>query len=108
MTLRYGLISADSHVLEPGELWTSALGERFGDALPRIVKSFATSSLDRIRVMISITQVRTRVGRGQDDRPRPLRISDFTASKSALNSGFCIISVTMTAAPIWPPSQSDG
>jgi uncharacterized protein len=34
------IISADSHVLEPGELWTNALGERFGDALPRIVKSF--------------------------------------------------------------------
>jgi predicted TIM-barrel fold metal-dependent hydrolase len=34
------IISADSHVLEPGELWTKALGERFGDALPRIVKGF--------------------------------------------------------------------
>jgi predicted TIM-barrel fold metal-dependent hydrolase len=34
------IISADSHVLEPGDLWTKALGGRFGDALPRIVKDF--------------------------------------------------------------------
>ena len=34
------IISADSHVLEPGDLWTKALGSRFGDALPRIVKGF--------------------------------------------------------------------
>jgi predicted TIM-barrel fold metal-dependent hydrolase len=34
------IISADSHVLEPGDLWTKALGARFGDALPRIVKGF--------------------------------------------------------------------
>jgi predicted TIM-barrel fold metal-dependent hydrolase len=34
------IISADSHVLEPGDLWTKALGGRFGDALPRIVKGF--------------------------------------------------------------------
>jgi uncharacterized protein len=35
------IISADSHVLEPGDLWTKALGARFGDALPHIVKGFA-------------------------------------------------------------------
>src|SRR5690349_4260852 len=34
------IISADSHVLEPGDLWTRAIGPRFGDALPRIVKDF--------------------------------------------------------------------
>jgi predicted TIM-barrel fold metal-dependent hydrolase len=34
------IISADSHVLEPGELWTKALGGRFGEQLPRIVKGF--------------------------------------------------------------------
>src|SRR5215831_17780863 len=34
------IISADSHVLEPGDLWTKALGSRFGDALPRIVNGF--------------------------------------------------------------------
>ena len=34
------IVSADSHVLEPGDLWTKALGARFGDALPRIVKGF--------------------------------------------------------------------
>ncbi|HLX30226.1 MAG TPA: amidohydrolase family protein [Casimicrobiaceae bacterium] len=34
------IISADSHVLEPGDLWTRTLGSRFGDALPRIVNGF--------------------------------------------------------------------
>lgn len=34
------IISADSHVLEPGDLWTKALGVRFGDAVPHIVKDF--------------------------------------------------------------------
>ena len=34
------IISADSHVLEPGDLWTKALDSRFGDSLPRIVKGF--------------------------------------------------------------------
>jgi hypothetical protein len=40
--------------------------------------------------------------------PSPLRTSALTASKSALNSGFCSISVTITVAPIWPASQSEG
>ena len=31
------LISADSHVLEPYELWADALGDRFGDRTPRLV-----------------------------------------------------------------------
>ena len=34
------IVSADSHVLEPGDLWTRSIGQRFGDALPRIVKGF--------------------------------------------------------------------
>ena len=34
------IISADSHVLEPGDLWTRSIGQRFGEALPRIVKGF--------------------------------------------------------------------
>ena len=35
------IISADSHVLEPGDLWAKALGHRFGDAVPRAVHHFA-------------------------------------------------------------------
>src|SRR5579862_1472328 len=34
------LISADSHVFEPGDLWWKALGGRFGDAVPRALTSF--------------------------------------------------------------------
>jgi predicted TIM-barrel fold metal-dependent hydrolase len=34
------LISADSHVFEPGDLWSKALGARFGDAVPRVVDRF--------------------------------------------------------------------
>jgi predicted TIM-barrel fold metal-dependent hydrolase len=34
------IISADSHVLEPGDLWTRTLANRFGDALPHIVNGF--------------------------------------------------------------------
>jgi len=34
------IISADSHVLEPGDLWTKALDERFGDKLPHVIKRF--------------------------------------------------------------------
>jgi predicted TIM-barrel fold metal-dependent hydrolase len=34
------IISADSHVFEPGDLWSKALGSRFGDAVPRAVNSF--------------------------------------------------------------------
>jgi hypothetical protein len=40
--------------------------------------------------------------------PNPLRTSALVASKSALNSGFCSIRATITVAPIWPASQSDG
>jgi hypothetical protein len=35
------IISADSHVFEPGDLWSKALGHRFGDAVPRALANFA-------------------------------------------------------------------
>ena len=31
------VISADSHVLEPPDLWTKAIGQKYGDALPQMV-----------------------------------------------------------------------
>jgi predicted TIM-barrel fold metal-dependent hydrolase len=34
------IISADSHVFEPGDLWSKALGDRFGEAVPRVVDQF--------------------------------------------------------------------
>lgn len=35
------IISADSHVLEPGDLWSKALGKRFGDKVPHMMKNFS-------------------------------------------------------------------
>ena len=34
------IISADSHVLEPEDLWVKTLGQRFGDKLPQVVENF--------------------------------------------------------------------
>jgi len=34
------IISADSHVLEPMDLWEAALGRRYGDKVPHVVKNF--------------------------------------------------------------------
>ncbi len=34
------IISADSHVLEPMDLWVKALGRRFGDKVPHVVERF--------------------------------------------------------------------
>jgi predicted TIM-barrel fold metal-dependent hydrolase len=34
------IISADSHVLEPMDLWSKALGRRFGDKVPHVVERF--------------------------------------------------------------------
>jgi len=34
------IISADSHVFEPGDLWLKALGNRFGERLPHAVDNF--------------------------------------------------------------------
>jgi predicted TIM-barrel fold metal-dependent hydrolase len=34
------IISADSHVFEPGDLWSKTLGRRFGDAVPRAIGNF--------------------------------------------------------------------
>ncbi len=34
------IVSADSHVLEPGDLWTKALGAKWGDKVPHIVDGF--------------------------------------------------------------------
>ena len=34
------IISADSHVFEPGDLWIKALGRRFGDRVPHAIDSF--------------------------------------------------------------------
>jgi hypothetical protein len=40
---RHGKIAhfCDSHVFEPGDLWSKALGHRFGDAVPRALATFA-------------------------------------------------------------------
>jgi hypothetical protein len=35
------VISADSHVMEPRDLWQKALGERYGDHTPRIIPEHA-------------------------------------------------------------------
>ncbi len=35
------IISADSHIMEPLDLWTSALGDRFGDQTPRGLHEFS-------------------------------------------------------------------
>ena len=35
------VISSDFHVLEPFDLWEKALLDRFGDTVPRLVKSYA-------------------------------------------------------------------
>jgi predicted TIM-barrel fold metal-dependent hydrolase len=34
------IISADSHVFEPGDLWLKALGKRFGEEVPHATKKF--------------------------------------------------------------------
>ncbi|MBM3560460.1 MAG: amidohydrolase, partial [Alphaproteobacteria bacterium] len=34
------VISADSHVMEPLDLWESSLSRRFGDQVPRVVKNY--------------------------------------------------------------------
>ena len=34
----FRIISGDSHVLEPGDLWSKPLGGRYGDAVPRMVE----------------------------------------------------------------------
>jgi predicted TIM-barrel fold metal-dependent hydrolase len=41
-TTRYfeNLISADSHVMEPYELWWTALGQQFGDRAPRVLNEY--------------------------------------------------------------------
>ncbi len=40
-TTRYGkLISADSHVMEPPDLWWNALGSKFGDRTPRLLEEY--------------------------------------------------------------------
>ena len=31
------IISADSHVIEPRDLWWKALGKKFGDRTPRVI-----------------------------------------------------------------------
>ncbi len=34
------IVSSDSHVLEPVELWWNALGQRFGDRTPRVIYNY--------------------------------------------------------------------
>ncbi len=34
------LISADSHVMEPADLWWNALGAKFGDRTPRLLDEY--------------------------------------------------------------------
>jgi hypothetical protein len=34
------IISADSHVMEPIDLWWNALGQKFGDRTPRVLNEY--------------------------------------------------------------------
>ena len=59
------LISADSHVMEPPELWWNALGSKFGDRTPRpldeyngekgsfFYSGYLGSPVQRIRIPLS-------------------------------------------------------
>jgi len=41
MTLNFErLISADSHVMEPPDLWSKAIGQRYGDRAPHLMESY--------------------------------------------------------------------
>ena len=40
------IISGDSHVIEPAELWTKPLGAKYGDAVPHIMKEFNGEKTD--------------------------------------------------------------
>ena len=35
-----GIVSGDSHIIEPMDLWSSAIGAKFGDRTPRIVDEY--------------------------------------------------------------------
>ena len=39
MSTKY-IISGDSHIIEPFDLWTNALGNKHGDKLPRVVEGY--------------------------------------------------------------------
>lgn len=41
MTMTQRIISADSHTIEPEDLWLRALGDRYGDETPRVIDSYA-------------------------------------------------------------------
>src|SRR5437868_5484336 len=41
MVTKNTVISADSHVLEPEDLWEKALGKRYGGHVPKVVEGFA-------------------------------------------------------------------
>lgn len=43
--LKYDVISADSHVIEPYDLWSTRVPERFKDRVPRLVREEATDVL---------------------------------------------------------------
>ena len=40
------VISGDSHVIEPADLWSKPLGARYGDAVPRMVSQHAGIKAD--------------------------------------------------------------
>ena len=40
------VISGDSHVIEPAELWTKPLGARYGDAAPQMVSEYGGTKAD--------------------------------------------------------------
>src|SRR5580704_11878746 len=39
MTLPFKLVSADSHIIEPPDLWTSRIDQPFRDRAPRLVRT---------------------------------------------------------------------
>ena len=51
------VISGDSHVIEPADLWTGPLGARYGDAVPRMVSEHAGVKADHFFTGIEYVRV---------------------------------------------------
>src|SRR5436309_15264074 len=66
------LISADSHVNEPGDLWVERIDKRFRDRAPRVVENPPESRPGAYQVLEGVPPVHLAQGMGAGKKPEEL------------------------------------
>ena len=96
-------ISADSHVLEPAELWVERMDQAFRGQAPRVVHSPADFEGDTGSLA---TASRSRLYKASSPVPAVKATTNFpsTCARHGMRHGFRVPTIPPRDYTIWPPT----